>query len=236
MESEDTKKKLDRLARVRENQRNSRARKQEYIRELEQQLVVCKGQTQQNDIKHRLAIQKVEAENRQLKTLLASVGISPGLIEQYLQSANHGTELDRKIAIPAIQRRIHGALSPSSSSKDGVDLIETCSPSPNTYAPAGSSPPEQSVSQNTGLTEPALCKCPTENQELTSWPHEEDVLNSTLCAIAEELVSQYNTRGVDPEEVRQRLWSGFRASSSGNGCRVQNQVLFQVLDELSNDM
>lgn len=62
------------------------------------------------------------------------------------------------------------------------------------------------------------------------------MLNSTMCAIAEELVSQYNTRGVDPEEIRRRLWSGFRTGSSGNGCRVQNQILFQVLDELSEDV
>jgi hypothetical protein len=57
-----------------------------------------------------------------------------------------------------------------------------------------------------------------------------------MCAIADELINQYNTRGADMDEIRRKLWSGFRAGNSGDGCRVQNQILFQVLDEISNNI
>lgn len=57
-----------------------------------------------------------------------------------------------------------------------------------------------------------------------------------LCAIAEELMNQYNTRGTDLEEIRQRLWSGLQSGVSGDGCRVQNNILFEVLDEISHDV
>jgi hypothetical protein len=63
-----------------------------------------------------------------------------------------------------------------------------------------------------------------------------DLMNTTMCAIADELIDQYNTSGADIEEIRRRLWSGFRSGKTGDGCRVQNQILFQVLDEISNNV
>ena len=95
---------MERLARVRENQRKSRARKQEYVNELEQRLAACKEQAHQKDIEHRLATQKVEAENRHLKALLGSLGVSSASVQQYLQEADTGANTNRKVAIPAIQR------------------------------------------------------------------------------------------------------------------------------------
>jgi hypothetical protein len=38
------------------------------------------------------------------------------------------------------------------------------------------------------------------------------------------------------EEIRQRLWSGLQSGVSGDGCRVQNNILFEVLDEISHDV
>lgn len=198
-------------------------------------MAVCKGRAQQNDIQHRLAIQKIEAENRQLKALLVSVGLSPDLIEQYLQLANHGTAVNRKVAIPAIQKQPEAASNPPRWLKDTTEMCES-QPTSQSARVAGITPAEQPIGKSAALSDPPMCKCPTENQDSTIWPLEEDMLNSTMCAIAEELVSQYNTRGADPEEIRRRLWSGFRTGSSGNGCRVQNQILFQVLDELSEDV
>ncbi|CRL30994.1 hypothetical protein HAV15_010587 [Penicillium sp. str.  len=43
-------KEFDRLVRVRENQRKSRARKQEYVRELEQRLAAIQQETRLMDI------------------------------------------------------------------------------------------------------------------------------------------------------------------------------------------
>ncbi|KAJ5351120.1 hypothetical protein N7452_000094 [Penicillium brevicompactum] len=213
---------VDRLSRVRDNQRKSRARKQEYVKELEQRLAACEEKAKQDDIKSRLITQKVEADNRHLKALLGKLGITPGFIEQYLQQASAAV-VNGKIAIPAAQR-------PEDSPKSR--------PAAETQRVSGS-PQTEKVAENTTestdkakqeSTDPSFCGCQSEGQTTS----DEDVLNSTLCAIAEEMINQYNTKGVDVEEIRQRIWSGFRAGVDGTGCRVQNHVLFQVLDDISH--
>jgi hypothetical protein len=223
---------VDRLARVRENQRKSRARKQEHVKELEQRLAVCKEQAQQKDIAHRLATQRVEAENRHLKALLESLGVSRGSVQKYLQDVD-AANVNRKIAIPAIQRseksethspeftvempQIHKDLETKLVTTDGAKLAM-----------------QQRDQPKQEEADPAFCGCRSERQESNT--SDEDVLNSTLCAIAEEMINQYNTKGVDVDEIRRRIWSGFRAGANGTGCRVQNHVLFQVLDEISGDV
>ncbi|KAJ5465247.1 uncharacterized protein N7458_000933 [Penicillium daleae] len=65
---------VNRLARVQENQRRSRARKQEYVRELEHQLAAFEEETKRTDIKNRIALQKKEAENQHIKNLFVLLG------------------------------------------------------------------------------------------------------------------------------------------------------------------
>ncbi|KAJ5587009.1 uncharacterized protein N7459_002774 [Penicillium hispanicum] len=249
MDAENSQKHFDRLARVRENQRKSRARKLEHVRDLEQRLATCKEQVQSKDIQHRLAMQKVEAENRHLRSLLGSLGVPESLVQQYIQLADQGTAIHRKIAIPAMQQPNKRS---STAASDKTDLRPSCAvpktsdqtPIPpqeiplkeNTKMSADNPPSDSKPAQQVGPGNPRLCSCPTESGALTSFPSEGDVLNSTLCAIAEELVSQYNTRGADLEGIKRKLWPGFRAGNTGDGCRVQNQVLFQVLDEISNSI
>ena len=134
--------------------------------------------------------------------------------------------MERKVAIPALRGNV--SHSPAA-------------------GPAGSEAPEQPAPVETqraahDVKEPcqsrecqSVCDCaPTYDED--QWPAGEDVLNTTLCAIADELISQYNTRGVDRAEIQRKLWDGFRKGlNTGEGCRVQNQLLFQVLDEISND-
>ncbi|KAJ5818627.1 hypothetical protein N7474_004218 [Penicillium riverlandense] len=206
---------LDRRARIRENQRKSRARRQEYIQELEHQVAQCKEQAQQSDIDHRITVQKLQAENRQLKDLLASLGYSPAAVEQCLQQAAPAPVLDRKIAIPALPRSTHSA-----------------SPVSSTAVPSAS---ESSHDDSLKSPEnPSLCRCPITGQDVDTLPSDQDQLGSTLCSIAEELIHQYNTRGTDLDEIRRHLSAGFRKGMAGDGCSVRNQILFQVLDEISN--
>lgn len=61
--------------------------------------------------------------------------------------------------------------------------------------------------------------------------------DTTLCSIAFSLVEQYNTTDVGVQDIGERLSSGFTAESKpGEGCRVQNQLLFQVLNEISTGL
>ena len=274
------------------------------MNELEQRLAVYKEQAHQKDIEHRLATQKVEAENRHLRALLGSLGVSSASVQQYLQEADTGANINRKVAIPAIQR-VEGENPMSLSRRDArrsnlsmaiprvykeepettelpaavssacsstvaqpTDQAETVSSActstvvqptdqpevarsacastmvqsteqreavRSACAPAVVQPTDQPPKQTPQEEDPDLCGCGTdrENSDMVS---DEDVLNSTLCAIAEEMINQYNTKGVDVDEIRRRIWSGFRAGANGTGCRVQNHILFQVLDDISSDV
>ncbi|KAJ5477029.1 hypothetical protein N7539_007173 [Penicillium diatomitis] len=267
MDVESSQKNVDRLARIRENQRKSRARKQEYVRELEQRLLSYKNDAQQKDIQHRLATQKLEAENRQLKALLGSLGISAESIQQYLQLAHRGMAFNQKVAIPAMQRPTEPrAPSPSGLSETDrrIDSKRTSvsnqqQQQPYPYPQAAESqlePPSQQEQQSQQETQlrplllqkqPEGLSHPAEQQRKENNPSfcqcgpgddlpagEGDLLNTTLCGMAEELINQYNTVGIDIDEIRKMLWAGFKAGATGDGCRVENQVLFQVLDEISN--
>jgi hypothetical protein len=231
---------------VRENQRRSRARKQEHTRDLEQQLAAYKKQAQQKDIEHRLVLQKLHAENRNLRILLESLGISAELIQQYVHVADQGMSVARKVAIPVMQHPIEPS-APSSATNSstlshapGGDQMVAEKPRVKDRACTltEAQPTKQHLTQKLQSPEPPLC-CPGPGQgESNTWPgaSDDDLLNTTMCAIADELITQYNTRGADMDEIRRKLWSGFRAGNSGDGCRVQNQILFQVLDEISNNI
>ncbi|KAL2014711.1 hypothetical protein VTN00DRAFT_2236 [Thermoascus crustaceus] len=262
-DSDADQKKLDRLARVRENQRKSRARRQEYIQELEQQLAVYKAQAHQKDIEHRISIQKLEAENAKLRHLLSSLGVQPSSVDEYLQGHSNPV-VTQKVAIPALPRpepplkaACRKRKSPRSSSVPLKESTSEYQPDAD-YLVAESTGSEQLITNNSSATEldqdkshpmlaesntssgnEAVCGCLSNNEEKEeeSWPANESALNTTLCAIAGELIHQYNTRGLDLTEIRNKLRVGFRRGmSTGEGCRVQNQVLFEVLNEISSNL
>lgn len=58
--------------------------------------------------------------------------------------------------------------------------------------------------------------------------------STTLCSMAYVLIAQQNFRGLDTSTLRNWLESGFRRGRSQNeGCRVQNLLLFNLLDFIS---
>ncbi|KAL4896631.1 hypothetical protein BDV59DRAFT_198989 [Aspergillus ambiguus] len=246
MDSDVSQKNTDRLARIRENQRKCRARKQEHIRDLEQKMASLQDQVNRKDVEHRLAVQKLEAENRKLRYLLSCSGLSASTIQGYLQVADDPT-VGQKVAIPALRKvetepssdcRQKGCPSSCQPRSERVDAMDVCrEPSDQGVAgvPAARSPkPACKIATEPGKLTQSICDCaPT---DMGTWSTDENVLNTTLCAIAEELISQYNTRGVEMEEIRRKLWAGFsKGLTTEEGCRVQNHILFQVLDEISNN-
>ncbi|KAJ9328737.1 hypothetical protein DTO027B5_1362 [Paecilomyces variotii] len=322
MEVETEQKKRQRLARIRENQRKSRARKQEYIQELEHNLSVCKKQAHQQDINNRISIQKLEVENAKLRQLLSRLGVAPPSVDEYLRGEDNPI-VAQKVAIPALRRPEVNIQAAPVESKSGCRTASQPPPQPTSQRPlnlhesiteaakslqslassmaaieANKKPacqqgpcqqprpreqeslqPEQSQQKGSCCgqiqpqqsqpeqprTEPPqteqphttppvespkseeacdcppaveeLCGCPPSEGVPESWPSGDAVLNTTLCSVAGELISQYNTRGVDLTEVRKKLWAGFRKGSSAEeGCRVQNQVLFEILNEISGNL
>ncbi|RAH73520.1 bZIP transcription factor [Aspergillus aculeatinus CBS 121060] len=248
MDSPSPPKVADRLARIRENQRRSRARKQAHTRELEQKLISLQEQVRQKDVEHRLTVQGLDAENRRLRSLLSDVGISSNAIEEYLEKTVDDPSPTQKIAIPSLPQS--GVKARSCRGRAQQTCRSETTPDTAGVSPPPDSKPVDKVSESTvdlpghpmkndreKSHDQSVCGC-SPDESGTSWPDSNsgDVLNTTLCAIADELITQYNTRGVELDEIRRKLWEGFsKGLTTEEGCRVQNQILFQVLDEISNN-
>lgn len=55
-----------------------------------------------------------------------------------------------------------------------------------------------------------------------------------LCSVAKQMIEQYHISPMEMEQVKAKLAAGFcRPAYIGAGCAVNNQTLFQVLNELS---
>ncbi|PHH69412.1 hypothetical protein CDD80_6751 [Ophiocordyceps camponoti-rufipedis] len=76
----------DNLARIRDNQRRSRARRREYLQELEQRLRVYELQGIEASTEVQMAARRVAEENRQLRELLNRHGVADNHIALFLQS------------------------------------------------------------------------------------------------------------------------------------------------------
>ncbi len=53
---------------------------------------------------------------------------------------------------------------------------------------------------------------------------------TTLCSVAYELIREHNKRGIDMIEIGIRLWNGFVKGDGAGGCKVENELLFSVLE------
>ncbi|KAF7521921.1 hypothetical protein G7054_g12304 [Neopestalotiopsis clavispora] len=76
------------LTRIRENQRRSRARRKEYLQELEQRIRAYEQQGVEASTEIQQAARKVADENRKLRALLIQQGVDENSIDGYLHSPN----------------------------------------------------------------------------------------------------------------------------------------------------
>lgn len=196
-------------------------------------------------------MQKLEAENRKLRHLLSFSGVSASAVEDFLRLAEDPAT-SQKVAIPALRRS--DGVRPGSQCQENRNCAGTCSAEKQVDGDASrvdqlkrpasepktaqedqkpSVPVSERGSVESSSKGQSVCDCLPDDDSV---PTNKDVLNTTLCAIAEELINQYNTRGVDMTEIQKKLWDGFcKGGATGEGCRVQNHILFQVLDEISNN-
>jgi hypothetical protein len=71
---------------------------------------------------------------------------------------------------------------------------------------------------------------------IESLPASHTTQDLTPCTEAWALIQQYNTLGADISDIRRRLQDGFRKEvTAGEHCRVTNQALFRILDEISGN-
>lgn len=74
------------LARIRDNQRRSRARRKGYLQELEARLRQCELQGIEASAEIQLAARKVANENKRLRSLLAQHGVGDDTVEAYIHT------------------------------------------------------------------------------------------------------------------------------------------------------
>lgn len=137
------------LARIRDNQRRSRARRREYLQELEQRLRAYELQGVEASSEVQQAARRVAEENRQLRGLLNRHGIGDDYISSYLHSnsaiqpdsnsyaqSNSGGAVQSLQHIIAPRRPLHldpsasYALPPQESREASIASVSTSSSSP----------------------------------------------------------------------------------------------------------
>ena len=81
---------------------------------------------------------------------------------------------------------------------------------------------------------PPICPLPIQSCSSEMCSPAEDCGASTPCKTAYEMLVQQNFRQLETGDIARRLWSGIRtACDQDEGCRVDNRVLFEVLQQIS---
>lgn len=236
-------------ARIRENQRRSRARKKEYIHDLERRLRKFEQHGVEATVEVQAAAKHVAEENARLRSLLRLRGVRDAEIDEYLHAS------DQKIVSPIYNQ--HAALEsqimhpasnfPTVSNGNQNDLEtmpegrsrEPLSPETeqdewNTPSTARQDyPNEQSYRHVTRYSNTLDNLSHYASQEIirlsTLGPERDSELrrmrdDKTSCEEAASIIA--SMRGLeDPEAIRAEL-----GCSPGLSCKVGNMAIFQAMD------
>ncbi|KAB8229545.1 uncharacterized protein BDW43DRAFT_188947 [Aspergillus alliaceus] len=232
--------KAENLTRVRNNQRRCRQRKRDYVAELERRLASIEGTTS----REILRLQSIADELRQANERLTAL-LYPGAADYNLIRPSSPTERENDVLKDMSSdldlhnsRSLFGPIEstapedmppqldlhpPLSASPDKfTDLIQETSCLPNFPEiepdPGSLLLPERDVTDTTLST------------EVSKYEYR----NTTVCAVALELVMNCNTKNLSILELDMRLRCGYRSARfQWEGCRVDNRVLFAVLAEIT---
>ena len=268
------------LIRVRNNQRRSRARRREYVADLERKLQHCKAKGPpacMREVVPHDTIQKLEGENRKLRELLDLVGVKQALVDAHVGAAaevegnndpgrNSVTAAsgdmdsvgDCLLEVEPLSDTIYGVAGVSKSTEglagqyDSEDLLaETFLELPNdefdfSFDQANSlfDPSlmpqlfdELSLPIANHTPQPRSSSCPLSAVPPPCCPDESHLPPSnrlesemTLCSVAYDMIRQHNKRGVDMIDIGIRLWNGFVKGEGDSGCKVENDLLYSVLE------
>jgi len=257
--------------RIRDNQRRSRARRQEYLADLERRLSDCHVSCREAELQ-RSAFQELQTENARLRELLTLAGVSHELIDSFVHQNNSDSnhQPDPASSLRHLKPKI-SAMEPNKSQMAPANPIPTSCASSSASGLVQSMPvhnnyPPNSHYQYTATQQPPVP--PPYNYEATAqtttfgWLFDPDTTikaedpnspfccdtfniaptgqllpndeNAVLCSVAKDMIAQYNVTPQEMEQIRMRLSTGFsKPSFPGEGCRVNQQLLFQVLNEVN---
>ncbi|KOC14696.1 hypothetical protein AFLA70_334g001021 [Aspergillus flavus AF70] len=226
------------LTRVRNNQRRCRQRKRDYVAELERRISSIEDTTSREIQKLQTMVDELRRENERLVALLYAKGADYNFIRPSGQTESENDAL-RDISSDLVAFRNQSLLgtventtpakipqlgfcSPTSTPHDKFkDFLQDTSCLP-TFLEIEPDPgslllPDQDVTDTTLSTEVS----------------KDEYQDTTVCAVALELVMSCNTKNLSISELDMRLRCGYRSARfQWEGCRVDNQVLFAVLAEV----
>ncbi|KAB8212534.1 hypothetical protein BDV34DRAFT_5408 [Aspergillus parasiticus] len=230
--------KAEDLTRVRNNQRRCRQRKRDYVAELERRITSIEDTTSQEIQRLQTMVDELRQANERLTALLSAKGADYNFIRPSRQTGNENDALRDMSSdlAPLIDQSLLGTIdntitaeiprlgfysSTSTSHNTCKDFLQetTCLPAfPEIEPDPGSLLlPDQDVTDTTPSTEVS----------------KDEYQDTTVCAVALELVMNCNTKNLSISELDMRLRCGYRSARfQWEGCRVDNQVLFAVLAEV----
>jgi len=259
--SQKRKTKASDLARIRNNQRRSRARRKDYIAELEEKLQKYESPQHQN-FPH-LEIQDLLKENELLKKLLQSLGLDQDFLKSYSQASTRASDLhandheagraDRLATPGTMQTNLTFTMQlPGLGSHLTEDVFETDASMTDTslvrHGPIQfgdnrlgdtltpttislSAILDDSTAQTHGQSQPTQSSVEMLNETTHQALLPE---NTTLCSLAFSLLMSNNRKGYSAVDLDLKLRAGYMCgASTSEGCRIDNKVLFSVLAEIS---
>jgi hypothetical protein len=248
---------ISKQERIRLNQQRSRARKQEYLQDLERRVQNCHTTCREADLQ-RDEYHQLRKENMKLRALLGTFGLQDNQIDFFISSDASEPSIEQ----PSL-RNIRPKLQPI------VALAQTA-PVPRlddrieTPISTFSEPTPSTTTSIVSSTSSSYCgsTCPPANPKTegscTSFPsapnipqpHFCDVFltyfepnqgsigeNSINCSEARDLIDQYNIGGQDIQHILYRLATGFVPGiNPSECCRVNARLLFEVLNDISSGL
>ncbi|KAF3087269.1 hypothetical protein TWF569_008956 [Orbilia oligospora] len=204
-------------ARIRDNQRRSRANKKEYVASLEQKIAEYNAQGVQATIEMQTAARAVALENERLRKLLGEVGVSSERINSYLQSFSVSPEPQtQRLEIPKCMQceklpRIAGScVGPCGGSRKPTD--KRVLPPPDMPEPKVREVRPAEIFK----TGPSFCS-----------EYGGDTTLETPCEAAASIILQMKGHG-DKSTLYTKF--GCRSGSIGS-CTIKNTDLFRIMDE-----
>lgn len=219
--------------RIRDNQRRSRARRKEYVQELEQRLQKFQAEGVRATREVQEAGQKMAVENSLLRSLLTLHGVSDRRVEEYLKThTTHTSSSHSNAALARLQSRQSPRPRPFNDPSPKQNVMAPTSVAPSwspTIDQQVAVPVDQSQSSEGDSELDVPFDSPGPGPSALQPPNRHvDYIQSgqcTPCETAAGIISSMRSYP-DMQEVRSEL--GCQSSAS---CMVKNMDIFQLLNE-----
>ncbi|EEP79776.1 predicted protein [Uncinocarpus reesii 1704] len=222
--------------RVRDNQRRSRARRKEYIRDLERRLGAFEKLGVQATLEVQLAGRKVAAENALLRSLLKSRGITDEEVEAFLKAHREPTELAASTTLPPPPYRASSAATGQLTGGQGSQAVKSHGKGAELQHTDGGN-----ISQSTTCAElsSSLCSrsyCNTREERTAA------ACVADSCSQQQQQSPEFNNGQLTSCETAARIITTMRGDSdmkdaraelgcaSESNCMVKNMAIFDLLD------